>query len=143
MGAVEHWESWLRTAIREHWLPLLILIPAINVAVGVWPHQSAFLFVLVVPVVAAIVGYVLRPRHVWLVWFGGVVIVWISMAAWGRFNDPEDETVTSLMLEALIEVAVGVALPLWLGRLLRNWTSAGETFTSRHDGPGARPPAVS
>lgn len=143
MGAVERRQSWLRTAIREHWLPLLILIPAINVAVGVWPHQAVFLLVLVVPIVAAIVGYVLRPRHVWLIWLGGVVIVWVSMAAWGRFNDPGDETATSLMLEALIEVAAGVALPLWLGRLLRNSMLPRETRTSRHDGPGARPPAAS
>ena len=123
MATSESPRSWLRTVVSEHWLPLLILIAPINVAVGVWTSQRLFLFVLVVPIVAFAIGLTLRPRHVWAVWLGSVVIVWVSMGLWGRYNDPGDESALSLILEAIIEMLIGVALPLWLGKVVRNVTS--------------------
>jgi hypothetical protein len=74
---------------------------------------------LILPAVALVVGFVLRPRHVWLVWLGAVVIQWIAMGVLGKYVDPEDETILSLILEAFGWMAIGVLLPTWLGRLVR------------------------
>jgi hypothetical protein len=120
MSASGHRGSWLRTVASERWLPLLILVLPINIAVGVWVLDWPwFALVLVVPIVAAALGWIAQPRHIWEVWIGAIVILWITMGVWGRYNNPgPDETVTSLVLEAIIWMALGVALPLWGGRLL-------------------------
>jgi hypothetical protein len=110
----------LGTAIRGHWLSLLILVIPINIAVGVWVLDWPwFTLVLVVPITSVVLGWTVHPQHIWIVWLGTIVILWISMGIWGRYNDPgPDETTTSLLLEAIIWMALGVALPLWSGRLL-------------------------
>jgi hypothetical protein len=76
---------------------------------------------LILPVVAIVVGAILQPRHVWLVWLGAVGIQWIAMGVLGKYTDPGDETVLSLILEAFVWMALGVLLPVWLGRLARTW----------------------
>jgi hypothetical protein len=121
MSTVERHDSWFRTIVREHWLPLLILIVPINIAVGVWVHDFPwFALTLVVPITAAVLGWVLRPRYIWVVWIGAIVILWASMGIWGRYTDPgPDETVMSLLFEAIVWMAIGVAIPLWLGRTAR------------------------
>jgi hypothetical protein len=122
-GIMEIWQRitpWLREAFREHWLPLLIMVAPIMLAVGVWTSEPWwFALILVVPVTAAIVGYMLRPRHIWIMWAGAVVTQWVAMGIFDRYaNAGPDETATSLVLEALIYMALGVALPLWLGRIV-------------------------
>jgi hypothetical protein len=120
MSGQQRLTLWLRELFREHWLPLLIMVAPIVLAVGVWTSESWwFALIAVVPISAAIVGYVLRPRHVWLMWAGTVVVQWIAMGIFDRYaNAGPDETAASLMAEALIWMALGVALPLWLGRLV-------------------------
>jgi hypothetical protein len=122
MSVADKPRSWLETTVREHWRPLAILAAPITLAVAVWVSESwLFALVLSVPVVAGAVGWTLRPRHVWVIWLGSVVIQWIAMGLFGRYGNAEpEETTASLMLEALIWMALGVALPLWLGRLVRN-----------------------
>ena len=78
------------------------------------------LFFVVLPLAAFAIGFVLRPRHVWLIWLGAVVIQWIAMGVLGVYADPEDETVPSLLIEAFPWMAMGVLLPVWLGRVVRN-----------------------
>ncbi len=120
MNTVERLVAWTKRAAREHWLPLLIMVAPIVLAVGVWTSESWwFALILVVPVAAAIVGYILSPRHVWIMWAGAVVTQWIAMGIFDRYaNAGPDETATSLVLEALIWMALGVAIPLWVGRIL-------------------------
>jgi hypothetical protein len=121
VNTIDRQRAWLETTAREHWPPLAIMSAPITLAVAVWVSESwLFALVLSVPITAAAVGFALRPRRVWVVWLGSVVIQWIAMGAFGRYGDPEpEETTASLMLEALIWMALGVALPLWLGRVSR------------------------
>ena len=111
--------NWLKTAAREHWLPLLIL--AVPIFWAVWNSDADnALPLLPLPIVALAVGFFLRPRHVWLVWLGAVVIQWVAMLALGDYGDPgPDETRLSITLEAFMWMAMGVLLPVWLGRLGR------------------------
>lgn len=115
---------WLKEAAREHWLALLILFPPINWVVYQSDADNALPF-WILPLVALVVGYVLRPHHVWLVWLGSVVLVWIVVGYMGKYDDPGDETVASIMLEAFVWMFFGVLIPLWVGRLIRGRIGAG------------------
>lgn len=97
-------------------------------------ESTPFLFIL--PVAAFVIGFVLRPRHVWLVWLGAVVIQWVGMGVLGKYVDPEDETVFSLILEAFAWMAIGVLLPVWLGRTVRKITA--QNRPSNPNAPGSR-----
>jgi hypothetical protein len=121
MSTVERHDSWFRTIVREHWLPLLILIVPINIAVWVSEYDfPRFAPALSVPIAAIILGWVLKPRHVWVVWIGAILILWASIGIWGGFTNPgPDETVMSLLFESIVWMAIGVAIPLWLGRTAR------------------------
>ena len=111
--------NWLAKTLREHRLPLLLLIPPITLAV--WSTGLEIgLFLFAVPIASALIGYFTRPRHVWLIWLGAVVIQWAAMGALGKYIDPQDETVGSLLIEAFPWMAMGVLLPTWLGRTARN-----------------------
>ena len=83
MALSQHIFTWIRQAAREHWLPLLILVAPINWVVYLASRADNSGPLLPLPVVAFVVGLVLRPRHVWLVWLGAVVIQWVTTAAWG------------------------------------------------------------
>lgn len=111
--------AWLKVPAREHWLSLLIL--TVPIFSAVWSTgQESTLLLLVLPVVALAVGYLLRPRHVWLVWLGSVVIQWVAMGVFGKYGEPgSDETTMSLILEAFAWMALGVLFPVWFGRLVR------------------------
>ena len=110
---------WARTAWQQHWLPLLLLVAPIGLVVWSTGLESTpLLFVL--PVAAFVIGFLLRPRHVWLIWLGAVVIQWAAMCVFGKYADPEDETVLSLIIEAFAWMAMGVLLPVWLGRTMRH-----------------------
>lgn len=111
--------TWLKTAAQQHWLPLLVLVVPIGFVVWSTEVESTLLL-MVLPVTAFVVGYKVKPRHVWIVWLGAVVIQWIAMGVFGKYTDPEDETVLSLILEAFSWMAMGVLLPVWLGRTTRN-----------------------
>ncbi len=121
-------KRWLKTAFEQHRLALVLLIVPIGFVV--WATElERVLFLLVLPVAAFVVGFVLRPRHVWFVWLGAVVIQWIAMGVLGKYADPEDETVLSLIIEAFPWMAIGVLVPVWLGRTVRNLTEQ-----NRHSG---------
>jgi hypothetical protein len=112
-------KRWLKTAFEQHWRVLALLIVPIGLVV--WASEWEDLpFVLILPVAAFVVGFALRPRHVWVVWLGAVVIQWIAMGVFGKYSDPEGETVGSLILEAFAWMAMGVLVPMWLGRTLRS-----------------------
>lgn len=112
--------AWLRTAAREHWLALLILVVPISWVVYQADKAQDVIPMLPLPLVAFAVGLVLRPRHLWVVWLGSVVIQWIVMGIWGKYSDPGDETVLSLVLEAFGWMFAGVLIPVWFGRRLRS-----------------------
>lgn len=120
MPASQRLFAWLKTAAREHWLSLLILVVPINWVVYQADKARDIIPMLPLPLVAFAVGLALRPRHLWLVWLGSVVIQWIVMGIWGKYSDPGDETVLSLALEAFGWMFVGVLIPAWFGRLLRS-----------------------
>jgi hypothetical protein len=131
LSAFQSLARWSKTAAQQHWLPLLLLVVPIGLVVGGTELESTP-FLLILPAAALAVGFGLRPRHVWLVWLGAVVIQWIAMGVLGKYSDPEDETVLSLILEAFAWMAMGVLVPVWLGRTMRNAMEQ-----SRHS--GARP----
>jgi len=97
---------------------LLLVAPIGFVVWSTGVDSTPLLFVL--PVAALVIGFRLRPRHVWLVWLGAVVIQWVAMGVFGKYIDPEGETVQSLILEAFAWMAMGVLLPVWLGRTVRH-----------------------
>ena len=74
--------AWLVVAAREHWLALLILAVPINWVVYQSDASNA-VPMLPLPIVAFAVGFFLRPRHVWLLWLGSVVLEWIAKQ-WGQ-----------------------------------------------------------
>ena len=116
---------WLKTAFEQHWRALVLLIPPIGLVV--WASEwEGLLFVLILPASAFAFRFVLRPRHVWFIWLCAVVIQWLAMAALGKYADPEGETPFSLTVEAFAWMAMGVLLPVWLGRTVRNlvWRAA-------------------
>lgn len=111
--------TWLKATIREQWQPLLLLV--VPVAAVVWATRFEFaLPLLILPCAAFAVGFVLRPRHVWVVWLGAVVIQWIAMGVLGKYAHPEGETVPSLIVGAFPWMAMGVLIPIWPGRTARN-----------------------
>lgn len=116
MNAFSRILEWSKQAAREHWLPLLILFVPVNWVV----YQSDadnVLPLLPLPIVAFVVGLMLRPHHVWL---GSIVMVWIVVGYMGNYSDPgPDETVASIMIEAFIWMAFGILIPAWFGRLIR------------------------
>ena len=126
---------WLKTAFEQHWRALVLLIPPIGLVV--WASEwEGLLFVLILPASAFAIGFVLRPRHVWFTWLCAGVIQWLAMAARGKYADPEGETPFSVAGEAFAWMAMGVLLPVWLGRTVRNLVEAG-----RHSGPTPARPA--
>jgi hypothetical protein len=125
--------AWLVVAAREHWLALLILAVPINWVVYQSDASNA-VPMLPLPIVAFAVGFFLRPRHVWLLWLGSVVLEWIVVGYMGKYNDPTGgETVFSIMIEAFVWMAFGVLIPVWLGRFAR----AGIAGTLPEGGPTA------
>ena len=119
MNAFQRLSAWLKTAAREHWLPLLILVVPINWVV--YQADKASNIYPMLPLVAFAVGFALRPRHVWLLWLGSVLIEWIVVGYMGKFNDPAGgETVGSILIEAFAWMAFGVLVPAWLGRVTRH-----------------------
>lgn len=126
MTAMRHAAQWLREAARDHWLPLLVLAAPINWVVYQADTAENAIPMLPLPIVAFVVGLALRPRHVWFVWLGSVVILWLVMGLWGAYSDPGGgETVFSLILEAFVWMYFGVLLPVWLGRFIRNGIAQG------------------
>lgn len=126
---------WLKTAFEQHRFALALLIVPIGFVVWATELEHAP-FLVVLPVAAFVVGFVIRPRHVWFVWLGAVVIQWIAMGVLGKYADPEDETVLSLIVEAFPWMAIGVFVPVWLGRTVRNLTEQ-----NRHSGATPAHPA--
>lgn len=100
-------------------LPLaLIAVPMIVSVIG--PGEW---LVFTFPV-SAIAGYIFTPRHLWLVWLGAVVMMWVvygTAALTGLLppleNDPAaGETWWTFALESFIFMAMLVFVPLWFGR---------------------------
>jgi hypothetical protein len=119
VNTLQHSLRWLQTAAREHWLALVILVAPINWVVYQSDKAENAIPMLPLPIIAFVIGLVLRPRHVWLVWLGSVVIQWIVMGVWGKYNDPGEETALSLITEAFMWMLMGVLIPVWLGRIIR------------------------
>jgi hypothetical protein len=112
--------QWVKEMARDHWLSLLILLAPINWVVYQSDKADNVLPLLPLPLVALIVGFILRPRHVWFVWLASVVMLWIVVGYMGKYNDSESgETVASIMVEAFLWMFLGVFIPIWLGRLAR------------------------
>lgn len=120
-GQMSSLKKWLKTAFEQHWRALLLLIVPIGLVV--WASEwEGLVFVLILPISAFVIGFVLRPRHVWFVWLSAVVIQWIAMAVLGKYADPDGETPFTLTIEAFAWMAMGVLVPVWLGRTVRNFT---------------------
>lgn len=118
MNAFQRFPTWSKQAAREHWLPLAILVVPINWVVWQSDADNVYPF-LILPLVAFVVGFSLRPRHVWLVWLGSVVVTWIVVGVWGKYGEAgSDETVASIMVEAFGWMFLGVLIPVWLGRFV-------------------------
>lgn len=116
--------NWFKTAWEQHRLPLLLLVLPVGLVVLGAKLEFSLIFA-VLPLAAFVIGVVLRPRHVWLIWLGAVVIQWIAMGVLGVYADPEGETVLSLIIEAFAWMAMGVLLPVWLGRTVGKFNAQG------------------
>ncbi|RIK37737.1 MAG: hypothetical protein DCC58_17565 [Chloroflexi bacterium] len=117
MQTTQRFTGWMKQALHDHWLPLLWLVAPVGFVV--WStglDSTPLLFVL--PVATFLIGFTLRPRHVWLIWLGAVVIQWAAMGIFGKYTEPGDETAFSLVVEAFFWMAIGVLVPVFLGRLL-------------------------
>lgn len=120
MNTLHRLAAWSKEAAREHWLPLLILAAPINWVVYQSDNAENIFPMLPLPAVAFAIGFALRPRHVWILWLGSVVIEWVVVGYMGKFNEPGGgETVASIMIEAFAWMAFGVLVPAWLGRVAR------------------------
>jgi hypothetical protein len=101
-------------------LPLAILLAPLAVSAFVWDQVLLLLFP-----VALVVGMVVHPRHLWLVWIGTTVLMWAvyGVAVLTGFqeepaSDPsQGETIWTFAIEAFVWTAVLVLVPLWGGRL--------------------------
>ena len=121
MKALPRRGNWFQETVRDHWLPLVILIFPIIWVVYQSDKADNVIPMLPLPVVAFGIGLLLRPRYVWLIWLGAVVLEWITVIVWGKYNDPgSGETLLSIMIEAFFWMFFGVFIPLLLGRLLRS-----------------------
>ncbi|HUZ03498.1 MAG TPA: hypothetical protein VMU89_24395 [Thermomicrobiaceae bacterium] len=119
MTVLRRLSAWLKVAAREHWLSLLILAVPINWVVYQSDTAENILPMLPLPLVAFAIGLTLRPRHVWLLWLGSVVIEWLVVGYMGKYSEPGGgETVRSIVIEAFPWMALGVLVPVWLGRFL-------------------------
>jgi hypothetical protein len=109
----------MKAFLKEYGLPLLILVAFLVIA-----ELTEWTSLLFIPL-ALIVGLVFKPRHVWIPWLAVVLVLWIAYGLlWLTGNWPwpdptRGETYSSFALEVVLFSAVGVLLPLWIGRLLR------------------------
>lgn len=119
MNALPRLSAWATRAARDHRLPLLLLVAPVFWVVYRSDADNAGPL-LVLPAAAFAVGALLRPRHVWLLWLGCVLLEWLAITVFGQWNDPgPGETAGSIALEAFGWMAIGVLLPAWLGRVFR------------------------
>lgn len=119
MDVPQRRSRWLNRAVREHWLPLLILVAPVAWVVWQSDADNALPF-LPLPLAALAIGYVYRPRHVWILWLGSVITEWAMVGLFGKFGDlGSGETIASIMVEAFGWMFIGVLIPAWIGRLLR------------------------
>ncbi len=131
MSASQRVRTWVETAVQEHWLIVALL--AVPIVLATWMSAIVWL----VPLAAFVVGAALQPRHVWVVWLGSVVVLWISLGVWEVFNEStadDGETIVSVFFESFIFMAGGVLLPTWIGRLF-HWFGEPED----HRPPGNTP----
>jgi hypothetical protein len=116
--------SWLTHTIWEHRWSFVVLVP-VGWLVPWLPEDSGWIFA--IPLVALLVGMILQPRHVWVVWLGAALLMIPSMLVWLLFNDPtpqpegQEESAIEIIPITLFLGFFGVLLPAWLGRLLRAW----------------------
>jgi len=103
---------------KEYVLPgLAIFMPIVLSVFGAGPQ-----LVLMFPVALAM-GYLVRPRHVWVLWIVAIVMVWTIYGfatLVGALPEPGEgenqETVWSFMFEVVVFMAGLVLLPMWIGR---------------------------
>jgi hypothetical protein len=99
-----------------------LLVAAILVALHFVPDP----FQLVLPVVAFAIGFVLRPRHVWIIWLVSSLIFEILLAAAyiadyqpPKATDTGPMTLAGFLLDTVLYALLNAALtlaPLWFGR---------------------------
>src|SRR5690349_10309873 len=76
--------TWLKQTIWEHrWALLVLAPPACAVA---WLSDSSWLFV--TPVIAFLLGLLLQPRHLWVLWLGAAIFAMAGALIWSIFNEP-------------------------------------------------------
>ena len=120
MPARQHAAAWVKSAAQAPWLPLLILVAPVVWCVYQSDKAERIVPMLPLPIIAFVVGLLLRPRHVW---FSG-------SAAWSSNGSPcsrgtrmpnrdRGETRGSIIIEAFFWMASGVLVPVWCGRRLR------------------------
>lgn len=130
-GTVMTRSEWLRDLV----LPLVLLAVPMLLSLY-WVGE---VLTLTFPVALAI-GAVLRPRRLWPVWIGAILLLWLGALAVEVGLLPEQgesgETVWSFMIESVIFMAALVLLPLWLGRQLMRWWR-GDTRGQSGNAPGA------
>ena len=99
----------------------LIAVPMVASVIG--PGE---LLTLAFPV-SVVAGYLFAPRHLWLVWLGSVVMLWVVYGSANLLDivepladDPaEGETWWTVAIESFIFMAGLVWLPVTIGRLVR------------------------
>jgi hypothetical protein len=106
---------------REIALPLAILSVPIAIS-GLFVGEA---LTLAFPV-AFLIGLLLRPRRLWLLWLASIVLLWaiygfITLADLFEGEEEGGETIWSFAFESFIFFALLVLLPAWLGRLLGSY----------------------
>jgi hypothetical protein len=116
---------------RDLGLPLAALALPLMLGALTWPDGRALLPLLLAVPVSLIVGYCLRPTHVWLVWIAamlvfvvGVVVgestsLWAETTGAGRTDMYIPPVMWVVFALAFMAAMAGlVLLPLWFGRFI-------------------------
>lgn len=96
---------------------LLLALPILGVF---WLDAFGGLMLLIV---SFGIGWLLRPKHLWIIWIEAIALWWLAGGAWSLWGDETapgeaEETVFSFMIETVPFTAIGVLLPMFIGRLI-------------------------
>ena len=107
-----------RERLKEWGLPLLLLVLCQPIF-----FLSEILFAVTLVTTAFLIGIVLRPKHVWIIWIEAILasaLLFLVLVLWTEPTpqpEGQEETVIGSIFEVVVITGVVIALPVFLGRL--------------------------
>lgn len=124
-----NWQSWM----WQYLLPIAILVLSVPltylIADGVLGHEDPDIFwvLVIAPIIAFLIGFVVRPKITWVIPIVAVVMFEVAVAA-GRGIDAAAET--SFAVVALLGLPMWFLI--WAGQRARPWFEE-RVASRRHD----------